>query len=116
MKSCRKPGGYSNGGTGYPLETPYASASGPVSENTGPDSAKTTPSKTSIERNASSKRRIMVPSTSKIDGLIRSISALRPYHELRLMSGIGTFRTWRDVGFESVLSSKADVYQALPSS
>ena len=26
----------------------------------------------------------------------------------------GTFRTWRDVGFESVLSSKADVNQALP--
>src|SRR6476620_672486 len=67
MKSYRTPGGYSNGGTGYPLDAPYASASGPVSENTGPDSAKTTPSKTSIERNASSKRRIMVP-PSKIDG------------------------------------------------
>src|SRR5580693_1093664 len=68
MKSCRKPGGYSNGGTGYPLEAPYASASGPVSENTGPDSAKTTPSKASIERKTSSKSRIMVP-PCKIDGL-----------------------------------------------
>ncbi len=29
-------------------------------------------------------------------------------------SAIGTFRTWRDVGFESVMSCKADVYQALP--
>jgi hypothetical protein len=25
----------------------------------------------------------------------------------------GTFRTWRDVGFESVMSSKADAYEAL---
>src|SRR6185312_7556806 len=79
MKSCRTPGGYSKGGTGYPLDAPYASASGPVSENTGPDCAKTSPSKTSAESNASSKRRIMVPSTSKIDGLIRSITALGLY-------------------------------------
>jgi type III secretory pathway component EscR len=26
----------------------------------------------------------------------------------------GTFRTWCDVGFESVMSSKADVYLAMP--
>src|SRR6266705_3249332 len=114
MKSCRTPGGYSKGGTGYPLEARYASASGPVSENTGPDSAKTTPSKTSIERNASSKRRIMVPSTSKIDGLIRSISALRPYHELRLMSGIGTKRTSGDVRYLVAISGKADVARTCP--
>jgi len=29
-------------------------------------------------------------------------------------AGIGTFRTWCDVGFESVMSSKADVYLAMP--
>src|SRR5256885_1917781 len=37
MKSCRTPGGYSKGGTGYPLEAPYASASGPVFSDTGPE-------------------------------------------------------------------------------
>src|SRR4029079_4391427 len=60
-KSGRDPGGYSKGGTGYPLEAPYASASGPVSENTGPAPAKTTSSRTSIEANASRRRRTMVP-------------------------------------------------------
>src|SRR6267142_4400793 len=68
MKSCREPGGCSKGGTGYPLEAPYASASGPVSENTGPDSARTMPPKTSVERNASSKRRTMVHHSAKSTG------------------------------------------------
>src|SRR5437879_6280228 len=61
MKSCREAGGYSKGGTEYPLDAPYASASGPLSENTGPDCAKTTLLKASIERNASIRRRFMVP-------------------------------------------------------
>src|SRR5947199_10408954 len=61
MKDGGEPGGYSEGGAGYPLDAPYASASGPVSENTGPDWAKTTPLKASIERIASIRRRIMAP-------------------------------------------------------
>jgi hypothetical protein len=30
------------------------------------------------------------------------------------LSPIGTFRTWRNVRFESVMHSKAGVYEALP--
>src|SRR5258705_13795656 len=105
MKSCREPGGYSKDGTGYPLEAPYASASGPVSENTGPDSAKTTPSRTSIETSASSRRRTMVPPSAKVFGRI----VTQPYHRLKLMSGVGTFRTWHDVRLESAFGSKAEV-------
>src|SRR2546427_6370078 len=96
MKSGREPGGYSKGGTGYPLEAPYSSASGPVSENTGPDPAKTVPSKTNIERSASSKGRIMVPpKLAKSTGLVSSISAPRPYHQIKLTSGCGQFETCR---------------------
>src|SRR6266850_7637153 len=89
MKSCRTPGGYSKGGTGYPWEAPYASASGPMSENTGPDSAKPAPSRTSIDRNKSTKRRIMLALNQQINGLIRSLPALPPYHRLKLMSDTG---------------------------
>jgi hypothetical protein len=32
----------------------------------------------------------------------------------RALPQLCRFRTWRDVGFESVVSSKADVYWALP--
>src|SRR2546423_810496 len=65
MKSCREAGGYSKGGTEYPLDAPYASASGPLSENTGPDCAKTTLLKASIERNARIRRRLLVPPKQK---------------------------------------------------
>src|SRR2546430_13636676 len=109
MKSCRTPGGYSKGGTGYPLEAPYASASGPVSENTGPDWAKTTPLKASIERNASIRRRIMARLQSK-----SIVSALRPYHQSRLMSGIGTFETCRRTVTMSVYKGRAEVVGTRP--
>ena len=40
---------------------------------------------------------------------IKRLPSVRSGHK----SDVGTFRTWRDVGFESVMSSKADAYQAL---
>jgi hypothetical protein len=69
-KSCRDPGGYSKGGTGYPFEAPYASASGPVSENTGLD-----PEHVAFENEHRSereqRRRIMVPHEKAFGNLRR---------------------------------------------